>query len=742
MADLEKQIQKAVSKKGGATRKQTKLTEQIAKQENEIAELQKKKFRANKTLSVSLREQIFNAQQFLKQLKVASSENKADIRGYTADYKKYKKELDKITKAGEKAQRLRERIEAKAQRDAQKKWQKHKDKIAKENQREKQRQQKQDKWIADNARGTTSYSTSYDKMGLSTINERVSKLFKDEGLATAGLKNAIQAAQKKQGFVPSSLQHRLYQTKTGEWGFDMSAKYQEQAPGKSISARIWDGVKLAAESIKEVIEKIINGLKKFLGGIAKFVKGLYRFGKNVLKIALGLPLFTALFSKLASLNGLNAMEFAGRSTGAGNAVTDRGLKIFENMYGTDGSLSNIAANRMDLVSNPANLRFLQMIGMSDEEIKNKDANMFALSYAKKLSSWFQTQSGMSLDEIRKNPTDSRVRSAYSAYNASGLGDKMSVASLLGYENAFKNGLDKELESYSKGEHRLYKLINEQNGLKQERGYQASIIEWQNMWIKLATKIQPYMSEISDGLARLASGFIDLLFNNGGFQKMVDIFMSAFRKLTAWLKSKEVQEKIENILDWLGSKLEGAWNFLTTKDASGKTGLDIITETLSGLWATLKEILGHIADIALWIGDKLGLTNYSKMQDKHGFLKMGRLDFVKSWNLGGLDYKYEDMLLRNGGVNNRAYQQRRKENQINLQDMMADIKPEIIKNMTAGEAQAYLDAMVAGNKINPYGNDQEKYNYVVFESILSVLQSINGKINTSTPLRVSAQGNGF
>ena len=734
MADLDKKLYSALGKKGAATKKQTKLTKQIAQKEAENVKLKEKMLDADKLQSKFLRKQLQASNLELQVLKKEARENKNNLTNAAKTIKSITKQINDGIRADEKVRKQQENAEKKARNKAQKRA----NEVAKQKDKELNAEKKEQDRVLRNARGTSSVTTSYDKMGLYTMNERVSKLFKDKNLASAGLKNAIDMARKKQGFVPGKMSHKLYQTKNGEWGFDLNAQYKEQAPQKSVMSRAWDGVKLAVESIKEVIGKLLSALSKFLGGVGKVVKGLWKFGKNIAKIALGLPLFNALFAKLASLNGLNAFEFVGASTGAGNATTARNLKIIEDMYGTDGSMSKIAGSRMDLLANPANLRFLQMIGMSDDEIKGKDANMFALSYAKKLSAWFQQQTGgMSLDEIAKNPTDSRVRAAYSAYNATGMSNIMSLESLLGYDNVYKHGYADELTDLSQGKGALYKAIKEQNELKSERKYQASLVEWQNLWIKLATKIAPYMTEISNGLSRLASGFIDLLFNNGGFQKMVNVFMSAFRKITEWLKSKEVRENIEKALNWMGDKVVAAYSYLTETQVDGKTGLDAIIEKLSGLWGTLKTILGYIADIAMWVGDKLGLTDYSKLQEKYSFLKMGALDVLKSWDLMGIDYKAEDMLLKTHGVNSRIYQKSRMDNQLNLQEMMKDIRPEIEK-MSYGEAKQYLDAMVAGNKIDPNGSDQQKFNYVVFESILSVLQSINGKINTGTPLRVLAQ----
>lgn len=597
MADLDKKLHSALGKKGAATKKQVKAEESIAKQEADILAKRKQILSSGKEIQTHLNKQLAALKLTLAEQKLNYKQIMNDVRESTSAVKKVQGQIKKVKTAEIQAQKKQAQADAKAQKEKAR-WEQAK-------------------------RGSYKESTKYGADGLAETSFRVSKAISNSkhmnmNAAEAAVQKEIRELRKKKNFVPGSEQYSINRGANGTWSFDLSASAKEQAPQKSVMSRAWDGVKLAVESIKEVIGKLLSALSKFLGGVGKVVKGLWKFGKNIAKIALGLPLFNALFAKLASLNGLNAFEFVGASTGAGNATTARNLKILEDMYGTDGSMSKIAGSRMDLLANPANLRFLQMIGMSDDEIKGKDANMFALSYAKKLSAWFQQQSGgMSLKEIAANPTDTRVRAAYSSYNATGMSNIMSLESLLGYDRAYQHGYDKELADLSQGKGVLYKAIDEQYELKAERGYQASVIQWQNMWIKLATKIQPYMSEISDGLCRLADGFIDLLFNNGGFQKMVNVFMSAFRKITAWLKSKEVTDNIEKALDWIGDKVKGAYSFLTEKQLNGKTGIEIIKEKILATWDIMKRAFDALVPVLEWIADFLGVGFMGQVKDKHG-----------------------------------------------------------------------------------------------------------------------------
>lgn len=588
MADLDKKLHSALGKKGAATKKQTKLTEQIAQKEAENVKLKEKMLDAEKLQSKFLRKQLQASNLELQVLKKEARENKNNLTNAVKTIKSITKQINNGIRTEEKVRKQQENAEKKARNKAQKLA----NEVAKQKDKELKAEKKEQDRILRNAGGTSSVTTSYDKMGLYTMNERVSKLFKDKNLASAGLKNAIDVARKKQGFVPGKMSHKLYQTKNGEWGFDLNAQYKEQAPQKSVMSRAWDGVKLAVESIREVIGKLLSALSKFLGGVGKVVKGLWKFGKNIAKIALGLPLFNALFAKLASLNGLNAFEFVGASTGAGNATTARTMSRLEDMYGTSGAMSKIAGSRMDILSDASNLRFLQMLGYSPDDrkkLQSMDMNDFAFDITEKLQGWWEKTTGMSMAEIAKNPTDTRVISAKSQYGATGLSNLMSLNDLLGYNNVFGKMKSDMSNPY------VRKRISGASEVA-EREYKKTLYGWQDLWINLATKISPHMNEISRGILSLADAFVEMLFRNGGFQQLVDWFMRSFRRITNWLQ-KDGMKLLEKAFNWIGEKVTSFFEWLDKPGADGKNGYQKIEENIN----KAINAIGRFADkITEWL----------------------------------------------------------------------------------------------------------------------------------------------
>jgi hypothetical protein len=571
MADLDKKLHSALGKKGAATKKQVKSEESIAKQEAEILAKRKQILSSGKEIQTHLNKQLAALKLTLAEQKLNYKRIMNDVRESTSAVKKVQGQIKKVKTAEIQAQKKQALADAKAQKEKAR-WEQAK-------------------------RGSYKESAKYGADGLAETSFRVSKAISNSkhmnmNAAEAAVQKEIRELRKKKNFVPGSEQYSINRGANGTWSFDLSASAKEQAPQKSVMSRAWDGVKLAVESIREVIGKLLSALSKFLGGVGKVVKGLWKFGKNIAKIALGLPLFNALFAKLASLNGLNAFEFVGASTGAGNATTARTMSRLEDMYGTSGAMSKIAGSRMDILSDASNLRFLQMLGYSPDDrkkLQSMDMNDFAFDITDKLRGWWEQTTGMSMEEIAKNPTDTRVMSAKSQYGATGLSNLMSLNDLLGYNKHFGEMKRDMSNPYVR---RSISGASE----KAEREYKKTLYGWQDLWINLATKIAPHMNEISRGILSLADAFVEMLFRNGGFQQLVDWFMRSFRRITNWLQ-KDGMKHLENAFNWIGEKVTSFFEWLDKPGADGKNGYQKIEENIN----KAINAIGRFADkITEWL----------------------------------------------------------------------------------------------------------------------------------------------
>ena len=571
MADLDKKLHSALGKKGAATKKQVKAEESIAKQEAEILAKRKQILGSGKEIQTHLNKQLAALKLTLAEQKLNYKQIMNDVRESTSAVKKVQGQIKKVKTAEIQAQKKQAQADAKAQKEKAR-WEQAK-------------------------RGSYKESTKYGADGLAETSFRVSKAISNSkymnmNAAEAAVQKEIRELRKKKNFVPGSEQYSINRGANGTWSFDLSASAKEQAPQKSVISRAWDGVKLAVESIKEVIGKLLSALSKFLGGVGKVVKGLWKFGKNIAKIALGLPLFNALFAKLASLNGLNAFEFQGASTGAGDATTARTMSRLEDMYGTSGAMSKIAGSRMDILSDASNLRFLQMLGYSPDDrkkLQSMDMNDFAFDITEKLQGWWEKTTGMSMAEIAKNPTDTRVISAKSQYGATGLSNLMSLNDLLGYNNVFGKMKSDMSNPY------VRKRISGASEVA-EREYKKTLYGWQDLWINLATKISPHMNEISRGILSLADAFVEMLFRNGGFQQLVDWFMRSFRRITNWLQ-KDGMKLLEKAFNWIGEKVTSFFEWLDKPGADGKNGYQKIEENIN----KAINAIGRFADkITEWL----------------------------------------------------------------------------------------------------------------------------------------------
>lgn len=600
MANLERNLQKALGKKGAITKKQVQAEESILAQNKDILKLREKLLDAEGKIKTLLQKRLQAARVYVAKDRLDYTQIMKQVRESTSAVKKAQKDVKTAEreKAKEEAKKLKE--EQKAQKERQR-WEQKK-------------------------RGTYKETTRYDANGIAQTSFRVSKAISNSKhmnrpAAEAAVRAEIARMRKTKNIAPGSEQYSLRRGGDGTWSYDLSAQgKQPPTPGNSLGSRIFEGVKQGVSSVLEVIGKLVAGFRKLLGGVTKAAKSLYNFAKKAIKFALGIPILTALFSKLASLNGLNRFEFIGNKSGSkGNATTARTMERLEDMYGTDGSMANLAGNQFNLLNDPYKKKIFMNAGFTPEQIKGLgklDPNQFAFTVTKQIMSQVSKMSGLSLDYIHANPTDSRVVAAGQAYLGRGFGEIMGLDSLLAYN---KNGRIGSMQSDLKDPYvsRLIKPRSEQ----EERNYKKTLYAWQDLWIDLATKISPHMNEISRGLNELAGGFIDLLFKSGGFRYLVDLFMNGFRKLKAWLESDDVKKRIGGIIDTIADYAKKAVNWLTTKDKlTGKTGFDKIMESIQKTYDVLVEVWTWIQKALAWLNKWFGpeqISNAEAIDKKSG-----------------------------------------------------------------------------------------------------------------------------
>lgn len=474
--------------------------------------------------------------------------------------------------------------------------------------RERKKQEAEVKRWEQNRAGGYSSTTRFNKAGLAYGTASWSGKFKagEDLMARQGLQNALAKLKQRPDFK-STQSIGIRTNADGTISAGVSVNTGDKEP---LMSRIRPYI----AKLGEIIGKVVGFFKKLVGGLKSVLRGITRFGKALLKIGIGLPLFNALFSKLAALNGLNRFQFIGAGTGKGDATTARQLSRAEQIWGTDGSLTGLTAKMPNLLSDPSRWGGLAPV-LSPDKMKqlfsSGNSNTAAIGIVEEAINFLKQTAGTS--NLRQALQDGKLVGAERILQETGFYGKtgLSLNSLLGYNDIGMDNIRRTMEN------KQVKWRISDEGKQAERKYQLAMMGFENVWIKFATAIEPYMSIISDEMQKLANVLIDVMFNNGGFKKIMGLLMDGIKWFGEYLRTDGIKT-LETFFNWLGEKVGQFANWLTNKNENGITGFDKVKEFIDnalGVFDYVKELLKWTLSKLESVAGVLGLETPGNKQQK-------------------------------------------------------------------------------------------------------------------------------